>query len=116
MRRNRDGKLLEQIFEEIADIECFTVGITENKFMLNKEKQKAVCLSFQNIGEYAKNISIDLKELHDEVEWAEIYGFRNIVAHEYSKVKMSQVWQMIEEDLPDLKRNLEKILRNLQNS
>jgi len=37
-------------------------GIPENMFMLNKEKQKAVCLSFQNIGEYVKNISNELKD------------------------------------------------------
>lgn len=113
MRSNRDQKLLKQIFEEITDIECFTDGITENKFMLNKEKQKAVCLSFQNIGEYVKNISKELKALYNDVEWVEIYGFRNIVAHEYSKIKMSQVWQMVQEDLPHLRADVEKILRNL---
>lgn len=57
MKSNRDGKLLNKIFEEITDIEYFTDGISENEFMLNKEKQKAVCLSFQNIGEYVKGIS-----------------------------------------------------------
>ena len=64
--------LLNQICEEITDIECFTDGITENEFMLNKEKQKAVCLSFQNIGEYVKNISKELKVLYNDVEWVEI--------------------------------------------
>jgi len=113
MRSNRDHKLLTQISEEITDIEFFTVGITENKFMLNKEKQKAVCLSFQNIGEYVKNISQELKDRYNDVEWVEIYGFRNIVAHEYSKIKMSQVWQMVQEDLPHLKADVENILRNL---
>jgi len=113
MRSNRDGKLLNKIFEEISDIEYFTDGIIENEFMLNKEKQKAVCLSFQNIGEYVKNISKELKDIYYEVEWAEIYGFRNIVAHEYSKIKMSEVWQMIKEDLPHLRADIEKILRNL---
>lgn len=87
MKSNRDGKLLNKIFEEITDIEYFTDHITENEFMLNKEKQKAVCLSFQNIGEYVKNISKELKDVYDDVEWAEIYSFRNIVAHEYSKIK-----------------------------
>ncbi|MDR3543493.1 MAG: DUF86 domain-containing protein [Desulfosporosinus sp.] len=91
----------------------FTNGISEIKFMLNKEKQKAVCLSFQNIGEYVKNISEELKDLYSDVEWVEIYGFRNIVAHEYSKIKMSQVWQMVQEDLPHLKSDIENILRNL---
>lgn len=111
MKNNRDEKLLNKIFEEITDIECFTDGITENEFMRNKEKQKAVCLSFQNIGEYVKNISKELKDVYYDVEWAEIYSFRNIVAHEYSKIKMSEVWQMIKEDLPYLRVDIEKILR-----
>jgi uncharacterized protein with HEPN domain len=113
MKSNRDQKLLKQISEEITDIECFTKGITENKFMLNKEKQKAVCLSFQNIGEYVKNISKELKDLYADVEWIEIYGFRNIVAHEYTKIKMSRVWQMVQEDLPHLRAAIDEILRNL---
>lgn len=113
MKRNRDKKLLINIFEEIVDIELFTDGISENAFMLNKEKQKAVCLSFQNIGEYVKNISQDLKDKNEDVEWSEIYGFRNIVAHEYSKIKMSGVWQMVKEDLPRLKLDIEKILSGI---
>jgi len=47
------------------------------------------------------------------VEWTEIYGFRNIVAHEYSKIKMSEVWQMIQEDLLKLRVDIERILKKI---
>lgn len=112
MRRNRDEKLLERIIGEIIDIESFTRDIFEEQFMHNIEKQKAVCLSFQNIGEYVKNISKELKLQHENVQWTEIYGFRNIVAHEYANIKMSDVWLMVKEDLYQLKEDVENIIRN----
>ena len=45
-----------------------------------------------------------LKQISEEI--TDIECFMN-------KVKMSQVWQMVQEDLPNLRAGVEKILRNL---
>ena len=106
---NRDYRLITLILKEILDIGRYTNNIDEEQFMLNDEKQKAVCLSFQNIGEYVHKLSPEFKVSHSGIDWTDIYGFRNIVAHHYAKVKMTQVWYMVLNDLPQLKVELEKI-------
>ena len=113
MRENKDKRWLERMLGEIEDIEQFILNITENQFMFNKEKQKAICLSLQNIGEYVKNISDRLKSKNNDIEWSGIYGFRNIVAHDYAKIRMEQVWQMVQNDLPKLRHDIEKMISEL---
>lgn len=113
MKINRDLNLIEKIFEEITDIENFTDKIVEERFMYDKEKQKAVCLSFQNIGEYSNNISDELKHKYSNVEWRNMKGFRNLIAHEYGKVSMGQVWNMVKVDLPRLKSEIQKMINDL---
>jgi uncharacterized protein with HEPN domain len=40
------------------------------------------------------------------VEWRAIIGTRNVVAHGYDRVKLDIVWNVIENDLPQLRRQL----------
>ena len=39
-----------------------------------------------------------------EVPWQEVAGFRNLVVHEYLRLDLSFVWEIVTEDLPLLKR------------
>ena len=102
--RNRDDRdLLKYMLKEIEDIEDFVSGVSENEFAKNIEKQKAVCLSFQNIGNYAHRLSEQFVEEYHTIPWSAVYGFRTMVAHEYHNVDMDRVWLMVEDDVPQLK-------------
>ena len=51
-----------------------------------------------------------LKEQNLQIEWIRIKGFRNLVAHDYFGVDAEEVWQIILNDLPILKTEIEKII------
>jgi uncharacterized protein with HEPN domain len=40
-------------------------------------------------------------------------GFRDVLIHDYLKVDSSEVWDVVANNLPDLKANVEQILQNL---
>jgi len=42
------------------------------------------------------------------IEWSQIVGMRNVFIHEYFGVDSSLVWEIIKNDLPDLKHRLKK--------
>ena len=54
-----------------------------------------------------------MKEPHPEVDWRGIAGFRNVLVHDYLGVNIIRVWEIIENDLPGLKRSIDAMLDEL---
>lgn len=46
-----------------------------------------------------------------EKDWAKIKTFRNIIAHNYFGVDAEEVWQIIQLQLPEFKKQVSKILK-----
>ena len=62
----------------------------------------AVTYSLQILGEATKNLSAESKSSEPDMPWREIAGFRNKAAHEYFNVRLSIVWETVEDDIPVL--------------
>ena len=67
-------------------------------------------MNFVVIGEMISKISEDLQNLHPEIDWNKIKGFRNLVAHDYFGIDAEEVWQIINNDLPVLQKQATAIL------
>lgn len=64
------------------------------------------------IGELACNISDDFREAHMAIPWRQLRGLRNIYAHNYQGVDYDLAWETLIEDLPQIKKECQKILSN----
>ena len=62
------------------------------------------------IGEASNHITDETKSKFSEIEWSQIIGMRNVFVHEYFGVDPILVWDIIINDLPDLKAKIIKIL------
>ena len=51
-----------------------------------------------------------MKDQHPEVDWTSIAAFRNVVVHDYLGIDLPRVWDIVERDLPDLKRTITTML------
>ncbi|MUL35597.1 DUF86 domain-containing protein [Gloeocapsopsis dulcis] len=94
---------LENVFECIKRIEVF---------MKTAMIQNAVIRNFEIMGA-TKRIAEDIKQKYPEVPWRETVVFRNILIHDYLKISLIRVWDVIEEDLSKLKKQIELILQEL---
>lgn len=61
------------------------------------------------IGEAASKLSAEFRGRYGDIPWPEIVAMRNIIAHEYFGIDLDTVWQVVERDLPGLKRRLKDI-------
>jgi uncharacterized protein with HEPN domain len=110
VRTDRD-RLLDAV-EAIDRIEKHT-RLGETEFRQNELIQSWVVRHLQILGEAVRGLSTELRADYPEVPWSEIIGMRNILVHDYFDVDQDIVWSVVEDDLPKLRRSLERILAAL---
>jgi len=103
---------VKHILEEITDIENFIKNSTEKNFTANPMMQKAVIRSIEIIGEAARNISPSFQNKHPQIPWRKITGMRNKLIHDYFEIDLALVWQVANKNLPFLKKQFLKLLKN----
>lgn len=110
----KDDKVyLISILESIENIEEFTKG-GEGEFLITKVIQHAVIRNLEVMGEASKKISNELKKDFPEIPWREMAGLRDVLIHDYLGVDNQRVWNVVQNELPELKEKVKKVLDNLK--
>lgn len=104
------GERLRDILEAIANIERYALRGRE-AFENDELIQNWFVRHLQIIGEAARALPQETRDRAPDVPWSKIVGMRHIVVHDYFAVDTEIVWDVIERDLPDLRRKVEGILR-----
>ena len=86
--------------------------ITKEEFSSNPDVKDIVCFNIFQIGELAKNLSMEFIQKYDQVPWNKIKGMRDRIAHGYGTIEMDRVWLTAIEDIKPLREYCEEILRN----
>ncbi|BAL00660.1 hypothetical protein OBV_34610 [Oscillibacter valericigenes Sjm18-20] len=76
--------------------------------------RNAAALCILQIGELVGKLTDEFREAHPAVPWRQIKAMRNIVAHSYGTVDPETTWEIITEDIPELKRYCSVILESHQ--
>lgn len=77
-------------------------------------KQSAIVREIEIIGKAVKNVPDDFKDKHKEIEWRKIAGMRDIIIHNYFRIDLNAVWNVINKDIPVLKKQMAKIRGGLK--
>jgi uncharacterized protein with HEPN domain len=84
-------------------------------FMETPMIQDAVIRNFEIIGEATKNLSEDIKQDNSDIPWRQMAGLRDVLIHAYRRVQLTRVWNVIEQNLPQLKQRVQNILNQSEN-
>jgi len=82
------------------------IGVPHTKFVENKTIRYAIERLLLIVGEAANHVSKEFQGKHPEIEWAQIIGLRNILAHEYGEVKMDKIYLATTKAIPAMLENL----------
>lgn len=112
MKRD-ESVYLQHILDAIAKAETYIQGVDEVMFNQNTLIQDGVIRQIEIIGEATKRLSSEMRSHYAHIPWEDIAGMRDKLIHDYFGVDIEKVWLTAKDDLPILKIEVMKILREL---
>jgi len=86
-------------------------SLTKEAFLADQTRRRAFARSIEILGEAAKQIPQDFRDQAPHVPWKEIAGMRDRLIHAYFAVDYDIVWDVVQNKLSDLRKQLEEILQ-----
>ncbi|HQU91442.1 MAG TPA: DUF86 domain-containing protein [Pyrinomonadaceae bacterium] len=96
------------MLESARKIQRYTAGMTF-EFVADEKTVDAVVRNFSIIGEASSRLPEDFRDSNSQIDWPRIRGFRNRIVHNYFGVDHSIVWSIIENFLPGLVADVERL-------
>ena len=101
---------IRDILDAIAEIQTFTRGMDYEDFREDDKAVRAVEMNFIIIGEAANQIPEEIEEQYTTIPWNLMRAMRNRIVHVYFRIDEKLMWDTIQNDLPPLGPELEKLL------
>ncbi len=110
---------LQGILDSIELIQIRFAGIDQSdNFVMNSGGVlvlDSICMRLQVIGELLKKIDkIDaaIWERYPQIEWPNIIKLRDIISHHYTQVDHEIIYDICQNNLPDLKKVVQQMIRD----
>jgi len=108
----RDYKVyLDDILQAIAKIRQYTAGLSPAALAADAKTFDAVVRNLEVIGEAAKTVPEAIRSEHPEVDWKKTVGLRNILIHQYFGVDPELIWDIIQNKLPALEKQIQAMMK-----
>jgi uncharacterized protein with HEPN domain len=85
----------------------FTSGMNREQLAEQDLVMDAVLRNITIIGEATKHLPDDMRARMPGIEWKEIAGMRDWISHVYHGVDPEIVWNVVENEVPELLRTLQ---------
>lgn len=104
-----DIQRLEDIVHSITIIEK-ALSKNPNLYELGELEYLGIVRCIEIIGEACNAITNELKNKYPEITWRAIINMRNVLIHQYFEVDEDKIEEVVINNLPELKKSIEKIL------
>jgi uncharacterized protein with HEPN domain len=111
---------LQGILDSIELIEIRFAGIAQpDNLVMNADGVlvlDSICMRLQVIGELLKKIdkiNAAIWERYPQIEWPNIIKLRDIISHHYTQVDHEIIYDICQNNLPDLKKVVQQMIGDL---
>lgn len=113
----KDIGFLFAILKMCDDIESYKKDYNNIQNILNERIGLNACLmNITQIGEFSGKLSKEFTKEFCNVEWRKIKSLRNIIVHDYLGVDIEKIEKILENQIPELVKNILQIIDKLVNS
>lgn len=106
---------LQDILDSTDAILKYTKNLSIDEFANNRLIYSATIREFEIIGEATIHICDETLSKYQQIPWRDLKDFRNLLIHEYFGVDAQIVFNTIKNDLPLLKKIVEKMIEDFKN-
>lgn len=92
----------EDIIEASEKAQAFIEGMNFQDFLSDDRTNYAVVRCLEIVGEAAGRVPATIRLEYPEIPWRKMINTRNILIHNYDKVKLDLVWDTVTDELPHL--------------
>ncbi len=96
------------------ELDLFTVGLEYEHYLADARTLRATSFNLEHIGEAAVKVPKQVRDAHPEIEWGKMIGLRNLIVHAYYKIEYDKLWEIIQNDIPELAKRLAPLLVEAQ--
>ena len=108
--KDKDRIILKKIAGYIEDADSYVNNLNYEAFLKDSKTMSATAFVLGQIGELAVRISSETETSYPEIDWKGMRGMRNKIVHDYENVDLMILWNTLKNDLPDLLKQIRKIL------
>lgn len=101
--------ILAKMIGYAQKIVAYCDGLGYDTFSGNSMLIEACVFNLSQIGELASKLDASFIQAHSNIPWKQLYGLRNRIVHDYEGVNLILVWEIVQNDLPDLVEMLRSI-------
>lgn len=101
MARNLQEAKSHHTYEELLDDKILFYGLIKMTEIL---------------GDAAYKLTHEFTETHPELPWKQIIGIRHILVHGYFKITPEDLWDVVQNDIPNMIPVLEKYLEDFESN
>jgi uncharacterized protein with HEPN domain len=100
---------LQHMLDYAREAVMFASGHNQSDLHYDRMLMHTLIRLVEVIGEAASKVSIETRNQLQQFEWQDIIGMRNKLIHVYHKINLHILWDTVDQDLPELIKELEKI-------
>ena len=82
-------------------------------FLRETQAREAVLYRLHTLTQALRELSVERKRRYPEVPFAVMSGFRNVLVHDFIRLDLDKIWEVVEVHVPALKPQVVRMMAEL---